>query len=244
MNRRESVRTNGKRYKHLLYEDEDIEEVAKKSVVKKVIPEKTKVVQKREKTRKKIAKRIKPKPVVEVKMEIDDDKSLDESIAKALDIEIGRTPIKKMQINSNNQEIENQPLNSITGHGKHFVFPEIEEEEVFAENFQYDGESEEMKEGEILPYTESPDDDLGLSIRGIRLRPELSIAVINTDGYKFPTCGSDPTPKGNNDFADFPPLSPINATNSLGINSIGFIFPNSPKGANKDLIANPQEMQV
>lgn len=111
-------------------------------------------------------------------------------------------------------------------HNKHFEFPNAVEdpsEEIFAQNFQ-NNEPEEVKEDDILPYTETPENDLGLSIRGVKWRPELTIEAINAEDIKLPICGTATSPMADNALSDFPALSPFGC--SMGIIN----FPKTPKG--------------
>ena len=96
----------------------------------------------------------------------------------------------------------NQQLNPIG-------LPEIGIEEIYAQN---QGRNE-MEENNILQDSEAPEDDMGLSIRGIKLHTELSIEGVGVENYKFPYFVS--TPKIGDDFEDLPPLSPMNVLSPL-----------------------------
>jgi hypothetical protein len=178
------VRHSGKRYRHLLYEYEEIEETPKKIAVKRQCPEKTK----RGKSRK--CKKTKNKNVTPAT-----------KTKKILKLEN-----KKIKRQETEQEHSNEHANDC-----HLSFRD-QDEEVFAEDFNI-SESEEIK-SDILSYTENGESDLGLSIRGVKWRPEVTIEALNIEGMKLPLTGS--TPMADNSLLDFPALSPINVLTPFG----------------------------
>eukprot|EP00826_Nyctotherus_ovalis_P037323 TRINITY_DN3396_c0_g7_i1.p3 TRINITY_DN3396_c0_g7~~TRINITY_DN3396_c0_g7_i1.p3 ORF type:complete len:205 (+),score=41.55 TRINITY_DN3396_c0_g7_i1:369-983(+) len=138
-------------------------------------------------------------------------------------------PINFSSMNQEEDKEEDIP-ESRRGQRRHFIFPDdspmqVDGEEIFADASQFCGPDWMNKVDEdILPYTNSQEDDLGLSVRGIRLHPELFIEINNgqhTEGMK----GSSP----RFDRALQPP-SPI---------SIGALSPLNIPGRSLDFASSP-----
>ena len=125
-----------------------------------------------------------------------------------IDIELNHEIKDEYHYSNSNMSDFMDKINSIQ-QLNHFVFPEIGTEEIIAQNYCRN----EMEENNILPYSEAPEDDMGLSIRGIKLHTELSIEGIGVENYKFPYFVS--TPKIGDDLEDLPPLSPMNVLSPL-----------------------------
>lgn len=190
------MRHNGKRYRHLLYECEEIEELPKEIPVKKQCAEKMK--------RRKNRKKDKGK------------KKLVASAKKVKKVEKVESFVEEVNF-SGCEEAEN-----LKDLGCHLSFQDSDEE-VFAAHFQ-PSESEEVK-AEILPYTDDPEDDLGLTIRGVKLRPEVTIESLNMEGIKLPLQMAGNTPMADNAFSDFPSLSPMNLLSPFGFFEPNLNFP-------------------
>lgn len=192
------MRHNGKRYRHLLYEYEEIEEVPKKTPVKRQCVEKVKRAKSRKKDKGK-------KKVVTSAKKVKKAEKAKEFVEKDVDF-------------SGCEEAEN--LNNDLD--CHLSFQDSNEE-IFAADFQ-SSESEEMK-AEILPYTDNPEDDLGLTVRGVKLRPEVVIESLNVEGIKLPLQMTGNTPMADNAFSDFPSLSPMNLLSPFGFFEPNLNFP-------------------
>ena len=196
------MRHNGKRYRHLLYEYEEIEEVKKKTLTKKVgvkrqYPEKTK----RGKSRKY-------------------DKGRNKSVTPATKgKKVHKLENKKVKKDEQEQEQEQEHSNEHANDCR--LSFQDSNEEVFAEDFNI-SQSEGMKE-EVLSYTDNREDDLGLSIRGVKWRPEVTIEALNIEEIKLPLTGS--TVGTDNAFLDFPALSPISALASFEFFDSNTCFP-------------------
>jgi len=113
---------------------------------------------------------------------------------------------------------------------KHFVFPDAIsqniDEEIFADASQF-CEPDWMNkiDEDILPYNTKQEDDLGLSIRGIRLRPELAIEI------------NEEQEKGNSPKFDkgmqLPSPISLGGLSPLNIIGRGFNFMDTMKNANE-----------
>eukprot|EP00826_Nyctotherus_ovalis_P051818 TRINITY_DN6499_c0_g1_i1.p1 TRINITY_DN6499_c0_g1~~TRINITY_DN6499_c0_g1_i1.p1 ORF type:complete len:248 (-),score=60.62 TRINITY_DN6499_c0_g1_i1:122-865(-) len=217
--RRESVRATGKRYRHLLYEYEEIEEAPKKTPLKKQCLDKPKRTKSRKPKKRPATSAAKAKAATKLEVE-----RLNNQEKNSFDCGL-------------EDEISNRRANSLS-----LPLKEDQSEEVFAEHFQL-GESE-AKEEDILPYNNNIEDDLGLTIRGVKWRPEVQIEALNAEGIKLPLVVVSSTPMADSALADFPALSPINIFSPFESFGTHLNFPKTPKGAGDlttEMSNNPSE---
>lgn len=231
------MRTAGKKYKHLVYENEEQERVAKKAAVKKATANKQKVNAKQlngvTKTRKMPKKNTRFKVESRAKSKAKE-RSKSNTKLKRKALKFTEEPVSTPELISlspMNQEEDKladvpEPQRSQT---KHFIFPDdspmqVDGEEIFATSQFCGPEWMNKADDDILPYTSNLEDDLGLSIRGIALRPELSIEI-NGGHHMEGMKGSSP----RFDRALQPP-SPI---------SMGALSPLNLPGHSLDFAATP-----